>query len=588
MSRVEIPFAGSPGERGARRAGGRTREGRASGPVVALLVVAVAAGTLLPPAVSARPRVADPMQESPGPPAAEPGARPVVVASKGFAESLLLGELFAQLLEARGIPVDRRAGLGSTEVLFQALDAGEVDVYPEYTGTGLLVVLGEETGGGTPLEVYRRVRTAFHQRWGMRWLPPLGFQNTYAVAVRRSTADSLELRTLSDLAVRAPQMVAGLTPDFIGRSDGLPGLESAYAMRFGEVRPLLQAMKYQALAAGEVDVIDGYSTDGALVRYPLAVLEDDQGFFPPYEAAALVGRELARSRPQAVTALTELSGLLDEATMRRANRLLEVEGEGVETVAARLLAELGLVSGGRSGPDVRASERQGFLPFFWERRRATVALTVEHLVLVGFSLLAAILVAVPGGLALAGRPGPAEGVIRGVGLLQTVPSIALLAFMIPLLGIGFLPAAAALFLYSLLPVIRNTYTGVVEADPAAVRAGTALGMTRGQVLLQIRLPLAAPVIMAGIRTAAVINVGTATLAAFIGAGGLGEPIVAGLALSDTRLILSGALPAALLAVLVDGLLARVEGGVAPRGLRDPGPGGRGRRPRNPDAGRPSS
>jgi osmoprotectant transport system permease protein len=505
----------------------------------------------------------------------------VVVASKSFAESLLLGELFAQLLEARGTTVDRRSGLGSTEVLFRALVAGEVDVYPEYSGTGLLVILGEEAGGSTPLEVYRRVRTAFDQRWGLRWLPALGFQNTYAVAVRRSTADSLQLRTLSDLAVRAPQLVAGLTPDFIGRSDGLPGLEAAYGMRFGEVRPLLQAVKYQALAAGEVDVIDGYSTDGALARYALVVLRDDQGFFPPYEAAALVGRELARSRPEAVTALTELSGLLDEATMQRANRALEVEGEAVEAVAARLLGELGLVSGEALGPDVPTSERQSFLPFFWERRRETLALTVEHLVLVGVSLLAAILFAVPGGLALAGRPGSAEGVIRGVGLLQTVPSIALLAFMIPLLGIGFLPAAAALFLYSLLPVIRNTYTGVVEADPAAVRAGTALGMTGGQVLLQIRLPLAAPVIMAGIRTAAVINVGTATLAAFIGAGGLGEPIVAGLALSDTRLILSGALPAALLAVLVDGLLARVEVAVAPRGLRDRGPGGRGRHPRYP-------
>jgi osmoprotectant transport system permease protein len=178
----------------------------------------------------------------------------------------------------------------------------------------------------------------------------------------------------------------------------------------------------------------------------------------------------------------------------------------------------------------------------------------------------AVLVAVPLGLALERRPERAEGVIRGVGLLQTIPGIALLAFMIPLLGIGVTPAIAALFLYSLFPILRNTYTGVRDADPTAVEAARALGMTRRQVLLQVRLPLAAPVILAGVRTAAVINVGTATLAAFIGAGGLGDPIVAGLALSDTRLVLSGAIPAALLALAVDVALQALERRVRPRGL----------------------
>jgi osmoprotectant transport system permease protein len=156
-------------------------------------------------------------------------------------------------------------------------------------------------------------------------------------------------------------------------------------------------------------------------------------------------------------------------------------------------------------------------------------------------------------------------VIRAAGVLQTVPGIALLAFMIPLLGIGVVPALVALFLYSLYPILRNTYSGVRDAAPEAVAAGHALGMTPRQILRWVRLPLAAPVIMAGIRTAAVINVGTATLAAFIGAGGLGDPIAAGLALSDSRMILSGALPAALLALLVDGLLGWCERWVRPGG-----------------------
>jgi osmoprotectant transport system permease protein len=187
----------------------------------------------------------------------------------------------------------------------------------------------------------------------------------------------------------------------------------------------------------------------------------------------------------------------------------------------------------------------------------------RHLLLVAISLAAALLVAIPLGLSLERWRAGAEWALRGTGVLQTIPSIALLAFMIPLLGIGVLPALVALFLYSLYPIVRNTYTGVRDAAPEAVASARALGMADGQLLRYVRLPLAAPVIMAGVRTAAVINVGTATLAAFIGAGGLGDPIVAGLALSDARMILAGAIPAAALAILVDLGLGAVERAVRP-------------------------
>ena len=493
--------------------------------------------------------------------AAQP--RPVVVASKPFGESYILAEMFAQLLEARGLEVDRRPGLGATEIAFRAIRSGGADVYPEYTGTGLLAILGERPEPD-PARVFDRVSREFRRRWNARWLPPLGFENTYAIAVRRETAERHGLATLSDLARVAPRLRAGLTADFIGRPDGLPGLSGAYDMRFDEVRALLPAVKYRALAAGEVDVIDGYSTDGLIARYDLVVLRDDRRFFPPYQAAALVGAELARRQPAAVAALTELSGRLDETTMRRLNRRLEVDGDPVERIAAQALADLGL-----TGPVARgaAPRRSGgsLLPYLLERRAELLRLTGRHLLLVALSLAAAIAVAVPLGLALERLPGGAEAAVRAVGLLQTLPGIALLAFMIPLLGIGLVPAVTALFLYSLYPILRNTWTGVRDAAPDAVAAGTALGMTPRQILRHVRLPLAAPVIMAGIRTAAVINVGTATLAAFIGAGGLGDPIAAGLALSDTRMILSGAIPAALLALGVDALLGGVERLVRPGG-----------------------
>ncbi len=488
-------------------------------------------------------------------------ARPIVVASKPFGESYLLAEMFAQLLEARGLVVERRLGLGATEIAFSAIRSGAADVYPEYTGTGLLAILGERPNPDARA-VYAQVSREFRRRFGVRWLPPLGFENTYAIAVRKQTAESLGLASLSDLARVGPRLRAGLTPDFIGRADGLPGLARAYQLRFAAVRALLPAVKYRALAAGEVDVIDGYSTDGLIARYDLVVLEDDRAFFPPYEAAALVGRNLAENQPRAVAVLTELSGQLDVETMRGLNRRVEVDGEPIPAVARAALDQLDLIASAQPSNTSR-SRRAGVAAYLWEQRRTLVSLTGRHLLLVAVSLVAAIGLAVPLGLGLERLRRGAESVIRGIGLLQTMPSIALLAFMIPLLGIGVVPALVALFLYSLYPILRNTYTGVRDAAPEAVAAGRALGMTPGQILRYIRLPLAAPVIMAGIRTAAVINVGTATLAAFIGAGGLGDPIAAGLALSDTRMILSGALPAALLALAVDAALAGAERLVRP-------------------------
>ena len=489
-----------------------------------------------------------------------PPARPVVVASKPFGESYILTEMFAQLLEARGVRVDRRPGLGATEVAFRALTSGAIDVYPEYTGTGLLVLLHEAPLGGAA-EVYSRVAAEFPRRFHTRWLPPLGFENSYAIAMRRRHADSLGVRTLSDLARVAARLRAGLTPDFIGRADGLPGLSGAYGIEFREVRALLPAVKYRALAAGEVDVVDGYSTDGLIERYDLKVLSDDKRFFPPYEAAALIGERLVRENPAAVAALAELSGRLDVARMRALNRRVEVEGVAIPIVAREALRSLALVDAPTT--TARESRREGIAAYLLSSRRTLASLTARHLLLVGVSLGAAILIGVPLGLLLERRARSAEPVIRGVGVIQTLPGIALLAFMIPLLGIGITPALVALALYSLYPIVRNTFTGVRDADPSAVDAARALGMTELQILREVRLPLAAPVIMAGIRTAAVIDVGTATLAAFIGAGGLGEPIVSGLALSDSRMILSGAIPAALLALAVDATLAGVERFVRP-------------------------
>lgn len=501
-------------------------------------------------------------------------ARPIVVASKPFGESYLLAEMFAQLLERSGRKVERRMGLGATEVAFTAIRTGAVDVYPEYVGTGLVAILRDTVTSdmrADPRIAFAHVATNSLQRFGVHWLPPLGFQNGYAIAVRRETAVKYRLRTLSDLASSPARLLAGFTSDFIGRDDGWRGLQRHYGITLAAVRPLAPAVKYQAIEARAVEIIDGYATDGLLAKYDLVTLDDDRHFFPPYEAAALVSTRLMNGDAGAAAVLASLSGRLSEARMREWNRAIEVDGRAIPDVARLALETVGLGRGAATNGDPRTSvgrtDRAGFWQFMLDRRAETLRLTFEHLRMVVVALLAAIAVAVPLGLWLTGKPGVATVVLQVLGVVQTIPGLALLAFMIPLIGIGTVPAVIALFAYALLPIARATIAGLRVADAEAVASVEAMGATRRQSLLWVRLPLAAPIVLSGIRTAAVLTIGTATLAAFIGGGGLGEPIVTGLGLADIRLVLSGAIPAALLAVAVDALLALAERTVAPAHLR---------------------
>jgi len=495
-------------------------------------------------------------------------AEGLVVGSKNFSESRLLGEIFAQLLEATtGEPVERRFNLAGTAICFRALQAGEIDVYPEYTGTGLVTLL-EEPAGGSQSEVLQRVRSEFRRRWDLHWLMPLGFENSYELAVPRAIAERFELTNISELSEIAGELRAAFGYEFQEREDGLVGLRRVYGLQPGSVAGMQQTLKYEAAGSGRVDLLDVYTTDGLILVHDLVVLEDDRGVFPPYEAAPLVNGESLRREPELFAALLQLGGSLPEARMRELNRRVEVDQEPVEAVATDFLVSAGLLAEG-TGTRQRRSTSGGrsLWTVLRDNRSELLRRTLEHLGLSGLSLLLAALLAIPLGMSLADSPQLAERVVRGVGLLQTIPSIALLAFMIPLLGVGATPAIAALFLYGLFPILRNTVTGIRGVDTAVAESAEALGMTRAQLLFQVRFPLATPVILAGVRTAAVINVGTATLAAFIGAGGLGQPIVAGLQLNDSAIILSGALPAAALAWGVDGALAVVERAVRPAGLR---------------------
>lgn len=495
----------------------------------------------------------------------------IVVGSKNFTESAVLAEVMVQLLRARtDLEVEHRAGLGGTLVVFQALSAGQIDLYPEYTGTGWTIILGEAERIDDRLRAFLYVQREFSERFGLAWLSPFGLNNTYALAMDRARAEALGIVRISDLARAGSELEAGFSIEFAERQDGWLGLRTFYGIEFGGVRAMEHTLGYEAIAAEVIDVMDVYSTDGKLLRYDLQVLEDDQAFFPPYHAAPVAREQTLVEHPEVAEVLELLAFRITDEDVIALNDAVESDGEDPAEVARRFLADEGLIGELEGGPTSTPTARNegSFVRFFASRWRETLRLGVEHLQLTLIAVLLATLVAVPLGVWVTRHPVAERVSLGSAGVIQTVPSLALLAFMIavPGLGLSVRSAIVALFLYSILPILRNTHTGMRSVDPELLDAAKGLGLTPRQVLLRIQLPIATRTILAGIRTATVISIGIATLAAFIGAGGLGEPIVTGLYLNDTRLILAGALPAAVLALTADYLLGRLERLLTPRGL----------------------
>ncbi|MFN2441790.1 MAG: glycine betaine ABC transporter substrate-binding protein [Thermoanaerobaculia bacterium] len=494
----------------------------------------------------------------------------LVIGSKNFTESRILGEIMALLIEAHtDIEVDHRSGLGGTLVCFTAIERGEIDLYPEYSGTAWSIILKETDRIDDSLRVYLRVQERFRNRYDLEWLAPFGLNNSYALAMREDQAEALDVRTISDLVPHAGSLRAGFSIEFVNREDGWMGLGPFYGLAFDQVRAMEHSLAYEAIASGSTDVIDAYTTDGKLLRYPLRVLEDDRGFFPPYNAAPVIRGDALRAHPELREVFERLSFRLSDRSMVELNHAVEERGRDFREAARGFLVAEGLIeSGGSFETDPNAGP-EDLLAFIAGRWNETLRLGWRHLQLSLAAVFLAVIVAVPLGIAVA-RHRTAERVALGAaGVMQTIPSIALLAFMIaiPGLGLSVRSAIVALFLYAVLPILRNTHTGLRSISPELLDAAVGIGLTPRQILFRVQLPLATRTIMAGVRTATVISIGVATLAAFIGAGGLGEPIVTGLYLNDTRLILSGAVPAALLAILADALLGRLEIWLTPKGVQ---------------------
>ncbi len=466
-----------------------------------------------------------------------------VIGSKKFTESILLAEIAGRLLQSSGAAVEFRRELGGTRILWEALLRKDIHIYPEYTGTLQFEIL-RKTQALDRAALQRELRA-----FGVAMSAPLGFENTYALGMRRLRAKTLGIASIADLAAHR-RLVYGLSHEFLERQDGWPGLRQAYGLPGGALRGIDHEIGYRGLVAGEIDVIDLYTTDAEIAHYDLIALRDDRRYFPEYQAVFLYRID---SGDSVAAALQSLAGRINAGRMQKLNARVQLSGESVGSVAADFLqAEMGVAV---------TPEEESLLDLILAR-------SGEHLLLVGVSLFFAIVVSVPLGIAAARRPRAGAFILAFSGVIQTIPSLALLVVLVPLMGIGAAPALVALFLYSLLPIVRGTALGFGGISAATRESAESLPLPPWFRFWNVYGPLAMPSILSGIKTAAVINVGVATLGALIGAGGYGQTILKGIRLDDTRLILAGALPAAALALLIQLLFDRMERIVVSRGLRE--------------------
>ena len=464
------------------------------------------------------------------------------IGSKRFTESYILAEVLAQTAAPHtALPPVVRSGLGNTAIVYEALRSGGIDLYAEYSGTIAQEILKNDKPAAP---MTREAMNAALAPLGLGVAVPFGFNDGYALAMRADRADSLGIRSLADLAMH-PELRLGLSNEFLGRADGWKGLAAHYRLPQSPTG-LDHGLAYDAVGARQVDVIDIYTTDAKIDSLGLRVLKDDSGYFPRYDAVVLYRLDVPVRFPQAWAALQRLQGRIDERAMIAMNARAELQGESFVAIAQRFLS-------GGTAPAVQG----GFAARLFGPDLGR--LTRQHLLLVGASVGLALLIGVPLAIAVSAQVRLRAAVLGLAGLLQTIPSLALLAVLISWLGaIGTLPALLALTLYALLPIMRNTVTGLAEVPAGLRQAATALGMTGRQNLWLVQFPLALPTLLAGVRTATTIAIGTATIAAFIGAGGYGERIVTGLALNDRNLLLAGALPAAALALISEAVFEALE------------------------------
>ena len=499
-------------------------------------------------------------------------SRDFTVATKRFTESYVLGDIVAQTLQNKtNLKVSTKQGMGSTGIVFNALLSGEVDVYPEYWGT-----LTQEILKSNEDITIDQVNALLLPK-GLRAGVLLGFNNTYALAIRRELSESMQIRKISDLK-HYPKLRLGLSQEFLARADGWPGLSKRYGLVDFRPTGLDHGLGYSSIAKSELDLIDAYSTDSRLTEGGLVLLEDDLHFFKSYQALLLMRNEAVPVGGEIDRALKSLEGVLSESRMQQLNARIELNHESVEAVAQSFLKELSNTDSSNTDSSSTDSKAKNLAKDLnsavtepnWQRDLRQfglffigsdfLRLTTEQVALVFTSLFFAVLFGIPIGIFIYKRPVAGYPIRAVMGAIQTIPALALLSFLILIVhSIGFWPAFLALWLYALLPIIESTQSGLNLVDSSVKEASAALGTGFWRQLIKIELPLSSPVLFGGIQVAAVWTTGTATIAAFVGAGGYGERIAQGLSTNNTELMLEGAVPSAVFALVIQWLIGKIAG-----------------------------
>lgn len=440
--------------------------------------------------------------------------------------------------------VVRKFGLGGTGITFQALEKNEIDLYPEYTGTISEAILKEPS-----LKDWKTIKEHIEDE-NFQISLSLGFNNTYALAMKKEKLAKLGLSKLSQLK-KFNSLASAFSHEFVQRKDGLKNLSLHYGFKLSNVKTMEHSLAYQALSEGKVDLVEVYSTDAKIEKFDLVLLKDDLNYFPSYLAVIFSQRDFVDKYPLTYQSFERnLIGKIDNKMMTKLNALVELEGYSFAQAAKYFLE-------GKENTSRVA---------LWDWQKIILR-TKEHMALVFISLVLAIIIGIPLGIISAQNKYLGHFLLGANALVQTIPSLALLCLLIPFFGIGPKPATFALFLYALLPIVRGTFTGLKSIDLKLKESAILMGLTKMQRLRFVLLPLASPSIMSGIKTSAIINVGTATLAAFIGAGGLGQIIITGLALNDQQMILQGAIPAGILAIAVHIFFELIDKWIVPVALR---------------------
>lgn len=450
-------------------------------------------------------------------------SEPSRIGSKIFTEGYILSEILAVHLEKNNFSVQRLGGLGATGVTEAAMQNKEIDLIVDYTG-GIAKSFLKENGPISIPEINQRL-----QPLGFEISNSLGFNNTYALAVRKKWAEDNQVKKISDLK-KMNRLEAAFTPEFTSRNENWINLRKVYGLNKIEVFQMDHQLAYESIKNENVQVIEAYSTDAKLREYDLVTLEDDLNFFPNYEAVIMTHLGWKYKNPEQWKVLKLLEGQITENQMIQMNGSVDLDKKSFNEVASSFL---------------NVEAKSGSQILFFDILKATQ----EHLVLVIIPVFIALIIGLP--LAYVSYKIPQLQSVFGsiASIFQTVPSLAFLTLLIPLFGIGTFPAIIVLSLYAILPIFISSLYGFKSIPETLHLTCYTLKLNPTFKLLRVEFPLALSGILAGVQTALITTVATATLAALIGSGGYGKKIIAGLAVNDMNIVLSGAIPSALMALI---------------------------------------